>query len=558
MDDIRAQVRGELTGPGGFFETSHHDVLGETLEVFSNRKRSLRDLVADALAQGETEFLVLDDERITYEQFVHDVASVAAALSDRYHVAPGDRVAILAANCPEWIIAFFATVSLGGVVAALNGWWTADEVGYGLDLSEPALLIGDERRLARLSHLELRMPVVEIESEFAALRRYDRDRGLPTVPIAEDDPALILFTSGTTGRPKGAYISHRGLVGFVQGNFASGAERMFLQARLGEEPSAPRGQMITLATSPLFHVSGLFGSTLMGISVGAKLVFRRGAFDPVDVLRLIEAERVTSWSALGSMGPRLLSCGRLGDFDLSSVNNVGFGGAPLAPDLQRRLREAFPNASPGFSMGYGSSESVGVITSIAGQDFLDRPTSAGRANITFGLEIRDEDGRPQPEGVEGEIHVRSPYTMLGYFRNHEATDATIKPGRWLAMGDIGRLEDGWLYINSRARDMILRAAENIYPAEIEHRLDAHPAVHESAVIGVDHPELGQEVMAIVVPEVGARLDVDELAAWCARTLAPYKVPSRWEIRLEPLPRNAVGKVVKGVLTGERDLGMIEE
>ncbi len=558
MDEIRAQVRAELTGPGGPFEVVVEDVLGEMMPVFKHRTRSMRQWVASARNFGAAEFMVLDGQRITFDEFVDQVASVAAGLRAGYGVGPGDRVAILAANCPEWIVAYFATVSLGAIGTALNGWWTTDEIAHGLELTEPRLLIGDRRRLERVDRHAFTGPILEIETGFADLVGHAPGADLPDVPIDEDDAALIQFTSGTTGRPKAPLISHRGLIGFMHGMIYNGAERMAMLARAGQNPSAPPSQNVVLATSPLFHVSGLHGMTLSSLLFGGKMVFRRGAFDPVDVLRMIQTERITTWTAMGSMGPRVLSCGRLDEFDTSSIVNMGFGGAPLAPDLQMRLREAFPNASPQFGMGYGSSESVAVLTSIGGRDFIERATSAGRANVTFDVEIRDPEGRQCPEGVDGEIHVRSAYTMLEYFRNPEATAATIKPGRWLAMGDIGRFEDGWLYINSRARDMILRAAENIYPIEIEHRLDAHPAVHESAVIGVDHDELGQEVKAVVVLEPGVTLDPDELAAWCGETLAGYKVPSLWEIRIEPLPRNAAGKIVKGALGGDHDTGMHED
>ncbi len=557
IDELRAQLRAEMSGPDGFFETAVEDVLGEQMEVFKNRSRSLREWVADARKFGDAEFLVLGDQRITFTQFVDQVASVSAALRDRYGVGHGNRVAILAANCPEWIVAYFAAVSLGAIGTAFNGWWTPDEIAHGLELTEPAVLIADHRRLERVGRPGL--AVVEIETGFADLVSHAPGVDLPDVPIDEDDAALIQFTSGTTGRPKAPLVSHRGLIGFMQAMMCGGAERMMLQAKLGQSmPPRPAQQNVTLGTSPLFHVSGLHGMTLSSLLFGGKIVFRRGAFDAVDVLRMIQDERITTWTAMGSMGPRVLSSGRLHDFDTSSLINMGFGGAPLAPDLQMRLRDAFPNASPAFGMGYGSSESVAVPTNIGGKDFIERATSCGRVNITFQVEIRDADAAPCAEGVEGEIHVRSPYTMLGYFRNPEATAAAIKPGRWLAMGDVGRFEDGWLYINSRARDMILRAAENIYPVEIEHRLDSHPGVHESAVIGVDHDELGQEVKAVVVPEAGVSLDPDELAAWCAETLAAYKVPSLWEIRREPLPRNAAGKIVKGAITGEHDAGLLEE
>jgi len=289
----------------------------------------------------------------------------------------------------------------------------------------------------------------------------------------------------------------------------------------------------------------------MMLAQGAKTVYRTGRFDPEDVMRTIEREQVTIWSALGSAGPLLLEHPKLGDYDLSSVRNIGFGGSPTSPDLQRRMAEAFPNAGRNLGMGYGLSESGGMGASIGGAELAVRPTSTGTAALGHTIEIRDEAGHPLSTGDVGAIYLRSPYLMLEYWRNPEATAETILPGRWLATGDIGRLdEDGYLYIDSRARDMILRSGENVYPVEIEHRLDAHPAVAESAVIGVDHPQMGQEVKAVVVPAAGQSIDADRLRAWASETLARYKVPTLWTIRDEPLPRNAAGKVLKNVLRDE--------
>jgi acyl-CoA synthetase (AMP-forming)/AMP-acid ligase II len=222
------------------------------------------------------------------------------------------------------------------------------------------------------------------------------------------------------------------------------------------------------------------------------------------------------------------------------------------------MKQVSPVGARARGLGYGLSESVATVSMIGGDELEERPTSVGRVQPTFAVEIRDADGRPLPEGREGEIHVRSPYTMLGYWRNEAATRAALGPSRWLATGDVGRIEQGYLFINSRARDMILRGAENVYPVEIEHRLEAHPAVAEAAVIGVDHPELGQEVKAIVVPRPGARIDFAELARFVAEKLAAYKVPAHFELRSEPLPRNAAGKVLKNVLAGRAPSAFVED
>ena len=554
--DVRTEVIQSLIGPGGPFELTTEEVLGQPATVFCNRMRSLREMVANTAGFAEREFLVLEDQRLTFDDFTTQVAEAATALQRR-GIGHGDRVGIFAANCPEWVVAFFAATSIGAIVSAYNGWWTADEVDFATTLSEPALVIADRPRLDRSGVGTTDAPCLVIGEDWddfvatgAGARLSDID-----VTLAEDDPAVILFTSGTTGRPKGAVASHRGLIGFVQSTMLNGAVRVLTEQRINppEEPSAsagPPSQSVTLGTSPLFHVSGLYGTTLISMVTGGKIVYRRGRFDPEHVLRLIQDEGVTSFAALGGIGTRVANHPRFGDYDTSSVVNVGFGGAPASPAVQDLMRRAFPNAAAAVGMGYGSSESVAVIAAIGGAEFRERPTSCGPVAIGFEVDIRGPESRTLPPGVDGEIWARSAYTMLRYWNNPEATAATIDANRWLNTGDIGKLdEDGYLYINSRARDMILRNAENIYPIEIEYRLDAHPTVAESAVIGVDHDEMGQEVKAVVVPAEGASVVPDDLARWCGEVLAPYKVPTLWEVRADPLPRNAAGKIVKRELDG---------
>ncbi|HXK26210.1 MAG TPA: class I adenylate-forming enzyme family protein [Myxococcota bacterium] len=552
-----AELFARLTGPGAPFEIVVEDVLGERMPVISSRARSLRELLLRSKAHGEKEYIVHGARRIRYDEHLDLVASVAHALRDRYGVRRGDRVAILAENCPEWLIAFWATISLGGVVAALNGWWQADEILHGVADSEPALLIADRKRLARLEGRDPGVPVLEIESQFAALEGYRRGAGLPAVEIAEDDPAVILYTSGTTGRAKGAVNTHRGICGFVTIGQLQGVKNMLRAVERGVKPS-PAPPLCSLLTVPLFHLSGLYAGAVSMLAAGGKTVWRSGRFDPGDVLRLIEAERVTHWSALGNMAHRVVSHPDVSRYDLSSIQGVGSGGGPTSPEIQERLRKVFPRGGANMGIGYGLSESVTAVAMIGGEELQRFPTSVGRPMPTHEIEIRDPKGRVVPEGSEGEIFIRSPYLMLGYWRRPDATAEALLPGRWLRTGDIGRFEDGRLYINSRARDMILRGGENIHPVEIEHRLEAHPRIAEAAVFGVDHRELFQEVKAVVVLEPGPAPDPASLAAWVGEALAPFKVPAHWELRREPLPRNAAGKVMKHVLRGDAQNAFTEE
>ena len=553
---LRDDVLQGLTGPDGYFPVQVENVLGFDVPVLANRRKSLRDFVEGCRAHGDREFLVLDDRRITHDQFVDLVAAEAAALSADHGISKGDRVGILAANSPDWVVAYFALVSSGAIVALYNGWWTPDEIVHATELTTPKLILGDEKRLARVPD-SVSAPLVDMDSERPRLQRDVGAHEMPTVELAEDDPVSIFFTSGTTGRAKGATASHRGLVGFVEIQMLNGAVR-FMQAAAeaeaaGQPPPPPSGgPPIVMMTSPLFHVSGLSGSTLINMVAGGTLIFRTGRFDPAAGLRLVEKERITVWSLIGSMGPRVLDEAAKGLTDTSSLTNVGFGGAPVSPDLAQRVRDILPTTAANVGIGYGSSETVGVVASHGGADMKARPEAAGWVLPTMQVEIRDDDGTALLDGENGHIWVKSAYTMLGYWNDDKATAETIDDDFWLDTGDIGRLEDGVLTIDSRARDMILHNGENVYPIEVEYRIEDHPAVSEVAVYGLDDELTGQIVAASVVPMPGAALSEDELHAWVAKSLAPYKVPTSWDIRSERLPRNAAGKVVKDALSGQRE------
>jgi len=559
LEKITLETQMAIRGVGGQWEITTEEVLGENCIVFKNRHRNIGEMLKANTSQwAKRECLVLGDNRISYKEMQDRVESTAYRLQSMYGIKKGNRVAILAANCPEWVVSFFAATQIGAIVSALNGWWTETEIGHAIELTDPSVIIGDTRRLARAGSLLNEFPVVDIEDS----PDFFEPTGEKAIEIVldEDDPALILFTSGTTGKSKGALLSHRSLIGFVDGTIHNGYEKKLIALKLLDiDPSTlPSTQDVVLATSPLFHISGLPAGVLMNMANGAKIIFRSGRFDPADVLRLIEEERITNWTAIGDMGPRVMTHNDFASRDTSSLTRVSSGGAHLSENMQQLIAEHFPQAAGAIGQGYGSSESCAVITSIGGQDFKDHPSSAGRACLGVEIEIRDTENNPVPDGEEGEIHVRSAYSMLKYWGNPQATTETLKSGRWLAMGDIGKMIDGRLYINSRARDMIIKSGENIYPVEIEHRLESHPDIHEVAVLGVDHIQKGQEVKAVVVLTPSGKFEIDVFIEWCKETLAGYKIPDHWEHRIDPLPRTASGKVIKGGLTGDREVSDYED
>ena len=545
------QVEETLLGPGGMFEIVEEEVHGARIQVVKNRPRSLRELLVGSLAHGDKEYMAFTSDAVDYRRFTFAetgrlVASTAAVLHDEYGVGPGDRVAILGANSPEWLVTFWATTALGAIAVGLNGWWTEPEIRYGVEDCDPKVLVGDAKRLARLGDRDAGVPTVVMEDGFDALWHAHTDLALPDQPIDEDDAAIILYTSGTTGRPKGAINTHRNVVAFIMSSFISGARSMMLAPP--RPPDAPPPlPPCSMVTSPLFHVSGLHAAGVMAVAVGMRTVWLTGRFDPAVALAVMESEQVTTWGFMATLLNRLINHPGIEEYDLSSLTNLGGGGSPIPPALQERTKQLFPHLRKTMSIGYGSTETAAMLTSNTGAEYDLHPDSVGRPNACVEIDIRDELGQSLPLGEEGEVCTRGPMIMPGYWRRPEATAEAFWPERWYRMGDVGRIVDGRLYLASRKRDLIFRGGENVYPVEIEHRLEEHPDVLEAAIVGVDHPDLGQEVKAYVVPVPGATVTDADLAAWVGEALAYYKVPTIWDLRDEALPRTATGKIVKTAL-----------
>jgi acyl-CoA synthetase (AMP-forming)/AMP-acid ligase II len=539
---MMAAVVARLTGPGGEFEIAEEDVLGVRMPVLANRERSLGELLAQSVSLGDQDYLVTAERRISYAEHTSMVASLAAALSAR-GVRAGDRVAILAANSPEWIIAFWAAASLGAITASYNAWWTPAEIEYALGHCTPSVLIVDAKRAARLPS-SLSIPVLTVEGDLPALMTASPSASLPSVAVDEDDPAVIVYTSGTTGRPKGATHSHRNMIATV------GYHRMMNAMSAAFRPDVPPSSGRWLLSMPLFHIASLHNLAVPRLATGETVVMTQGAFHPHRVLSLVARERVTNWTVVPTMAHRLVELGDVSSYDLSALRAFGLASAPSSLALQSRLRELIPVAREGLVDSYGLTESCTGATVATPPVLAANPGTVGYPIATVSVQIRSAAGAvlgDASNSSEGEIWLRSPYNMLGYWGDPAATSAIFDEDRWMRTGDIGAMRNGLLYLTTRRSDLILRGGENVYPVEIEQVLDEHPAVEESAVIGVDHSDLGQEVAAIVVLAPGGSATSDELAAFAAERLAYYKVPTYWRISSDPLPRNATGKVVRSAL-----------
>jgi long-chain acyl-CoA synthetase len=555
------ETTSRITGAGQPFEIVEEEVLGERLPVFANRARSMREILLGADRFGDRDCYVFGDGfRLPFDELIPQVASLATALRDAHGIGPGDRVAVCAANCREWLMTFWAVAALDAVLVAMNGWWTGAEMRTALELTDPKLLVMDEKRRARLEG-DPGVPLLVTEHDFAGLFD-DAAAVLPDVPIGEDDPFILIFTSGTTGRPKAAVLSHRSVISYLmeqtfiaaRGMAMAGADRATAAPPPGTRDAPP--PPVRLAPYPLFHVSGM-SMAVSTVMSGAPTVWPLGRFDPANVLELTREENISVWGGGTTHVVRLLQHPDIETIDASKIASVGIGGSATPPDVIRQIEERFPHLESSVSSGYGSTE-TGLISWAPGWMLKVRPDCVGPLMPTSQARITDDDGTEVPAGTEGNIEARSWMAMLGYWQNDAANAETVRPGRWIRTGDFGRLEDGILFIASRKRDLIIRGGENIYPFEIEHRLDEHDEVLEAAVYGVDDPIHGQLVKAVVVVAPDSSLTSDEVRGFCAEVLASYKVPERVEIRTEPLPRTANGKVMKQVLAGEAENTFIEE
>jgi long-chain acyl-CoA synthetase len=567
-----AEIRAQLTAPGGMFEVTTDEVLGRPMEVYASRMPSLRSILEVAMLRGDEQtFLVHGDRTYGFRTFVETANGVAHALRDRFGITKGARVAVLSQNNPEWCLSFWAAVSQGAILVGLNGWWTTDEVLYGLQDSGATVLVADRKRFERVAGALDDCPdlahVFLVDCSPADVGLADDPRvhefaeltGAPTADlveqeIAEDDYAVIFYTSGTTGRPKGAISTHRSMIANLQNTMYNAVAGSM--AGGGALPDGG-GQNVSLFTSPLFHVSGCHSTLVVGLLAGLKLVMPEGRFTPETALQLIQDHQVTVWATVPTMVWRVCEHPDRHDYDTSSVRSVAFGGSPSADELQRMIRETFPNVAT-TSNAYGLTETSSVATVISGQDALERPTSVGPPVPTVRVKIVDPVGEELGPHETGEVCITGPILMAGYWNKPEATAEAIDPDGWLHTGDLGHLDDdGFLYITDRKKDMIIRGGENIYCVEIEQRLVAHPEIADAAIIGVAHPELGEEVKAVVQLEDGSSLTEADVRQWVADGLAAFKVPTYVDLWQDKLPRNASGKLLKNVLRGEGEVSFAE-
>jgi long-chain acyl-CoA synthetase len=560
-----AQAHALIGSPGTAAEVAEETIRGVRLKVWKNQPPTLRAVAEMARGHGQKVFMVYEDERVTYDAFHRAVARFAAELQSQ-GVVKGDRVAIIMRNVPEWAVAFYASASIGAIVTPLNAWWTGPELEYGLTDSGSKVAIMDAERFARMTeHLpdcpdlkriyvsratdEIANPyVTKLESVLGAPDTWAGlpDDPIPPVDLHTDDDATIFYTSGTTGKPKGALATHRAInTNIITAGAA--AARGFL--RRGEAPPAPdpdAPQRSSLLSVPFFHATGCFAVLNPSVFAGAKVVLMF-KWDAIRAFELIEREKITSAGGVPTIAWQLLEHPARANYDLSSLEGVSYGGAPSAPELVRRLKEVFPKSQTG--QGWGMTETCATVTSNGAEDYQFRPDSCGPAAAVAELEIRDPgDGvTVLPVGQMGELWSKGPMNAKLYWNKPEPTAQTFVDG-WVRTGDLARIdEDGFCFILDRAKDMLIRGGENIYCVEIENVLYDHPAIMDAAVVGIPHRILGEEPGAVVTLKPGAEATEAGLRAHVAERLAAFKVPVTVKFWAETLPRNANGKILKNEL-----------
>lgn len=537
----RAEALARLTRPGEPYELEEIEALGRRVRVFKHASATLRDLYEQG--RSDAPFLTYGDERLTFEETWQVACGFARSLGHDLAVRRGDRVAIAMRNYPEWMIAFCAITSLGAIAVALNALWKGDELAHGLADSGARVLLADSERLERLAPYlrENPLPTVAVRCEaptgLVTRAWADLARPAPHAPethVGPDDDAIILYTSGSAGRPKGVVSTHRAVINALLS--------WEVDARVAAErdpAAAPAKPPAALLAIPLFHVTGLH-SVFLSSFRQQRRVISMYKWDPDLALDLIDAEGVTNFSAPAAMTGDLVEAARRAGRPLPSLAFIGGGGAPRAPEQVRAMSSAFPAVTVGT--GWGMTETNAIGTRISGRDYIARPTSTGQSAVVLDLRIADAEGRALPPHARGELRVRGVSLLRAYWNQPQATKELLD-GDWLRTGDVAYMDDeGFVHIVDRIKEVIVRGGENISCVAVEAALLEYPAVAEAVVYGVPDVRLGEEVGATVFCHTP--VDDAELRAFLGERLAAFQVPRYLMFAPGPLPRLASGKFIK--------------
>jgi acyl-CoA synthetase (AMP-forming)/AMP-acid ligase II len=534
-DDPRLEP---LIGPGGPFEVEAVVVDGVALRDFVRAPRTIVDIFAMGDAHGDLVHIVYGDERWTHAELRRRERSLARELQTTFGVRPGDRVGIAMRNLPEYVVAFWGIALAGAVVVPLNSWWTSDELDYALRDAGVKVLFADDERIARVLAADLQ--IIGVRTDQGDVSIDDLTDGPPIADDAiprldRDDPIVLMYTSGTTGRPKGALITNRAMIANLW-NMAFCAAR---EAMIAGRVPPPARQSASIAAAPLFHIGGV-SSIIGGPMGGGKIVIMR-KWDVDEALQLAREEQVTGFGGVPTMARQILEHPQITELGID-IRTCPMGGASVPPDLPLRAVEVF-GSSVQILNGYGSTETTSAVVANVGVEYEARPDSVGRANLTGDVKIVDAEGETLGVGEVGEICMRSPQVVPGYWNDDVATKAAFRDG-WFHSGDVGYLDDeGFLYVVDRLKDVVIRGGENVYCVEVEAVLHEHPAVADVAVIGMEERVMGERVCAVVVPRADVDVQLADLRSFAADRLAAFKQPEALFL-VDELPTTATGKVAK--------------
>jgi long-chain acyl-CoA synthetase len=549
---LRDQALSKLSGPGEDYELIEGTIFGRPCRLFKNGPKTLRELYEQNLSD-ET-FIVYENERLSYRQTYEMAARVAQMMISEYNITAGDRVAISMRNFPEWIIAFCATTSIGGIAVAMNSLWNPDEMAYGLNDSGAKLLFADEERLERLRQVNksIDSQVISVRATnqteypdlYNLLSKYESTQ-MPSIQPEPEDIATLLYTSGSTGHPKGVASCHLNITTALLGWELDGQAGMLVN---NIEPPVLEHQPATLLAVPLFHATGSHAVFLQSYRHQRKIVSMY-KWEPSSAAELIEKEKITSFIAPAAMTGDLVQEAKRTNKDLSTLASVGGGGAPRAPEQVKNIHDSFVKAMPGT--GWGMTETNAIGTGIGGQDYLDHPASSGRCSIVNEIRVIDENGLSLPPMKRGELLIRGSTIFHGYWNKPEANAEVFTPDGWMKTGDVAYIdEDGYLYIVDRIKDLVIRGGENIGCGEVEAALLEHPDILEASVYAVPDERLGEEVGATYYSS--EEIDESTLRGFLTDKLAKFKIPRYLWGQGSPLPRTASGKILKREIREEAE------
>ena len=547
----------------GMFELQKKTIRGNEYNVFVNVPQNLYEYFQFALIHGEWEFLAYEDESYKYQEVLNNAAGLAHVLVDQYGLKKGDAVAFSMRNYPEWIYSYMAVTSIGCVAVPLNSWWQGKELDYGITHSEAKIFIGDDERLQRLEGLVENTPRISVRCQantFTNTVAFEElvkpKESFPQVEIDPEDDASIMYTSGSTGYPKGVVTTHRSIINTpvawaflatMASQLESDGGETFVQA---ESPC-------TLAAVPLFHVTGSHSNFLLSLVSATRIVLMY-KWDPLKAIQLIEKYRVTSFSGVPTMTQDIITASEANpDTDVSSLVSLGGGGAARPPEQIKSQEKNHPTKIAG--VGYGLTETNAAGTNASGKLLYDKPDTAGFPTpLIHELKIIDEEGKEVSTGETGEVCIKSASNFRCYLKNEEATTEALDSKGWFRSGDVGCLdEDGFLYIKDRIKDIVIRGGENIACLEIEAILSEHPSILEASVFGVPDERLGENLATRIALKPGKTATETEISSFLEEKIAKFKIPSYVWFQEEELPRIASGKTAKKQMREEaiKELGL---